>query len=774
MLTGSTGFIMMGPIMSKFKHINKVVTRLDGADKATGALKYPSDLYPEDLIWVRALRAAHPYARILSIDTALAQDCPGVVKVLTHRDIPGENGFGIAIQDQPVLCHDVVRYLGDAVALVGAETKEAAARALELIAVEYEVFEPLTDPAEAMREGAVALHPEGNIHHQGHFKVGDPEQALAGAEVTVEGVYHTPRMDHLPLETEAGISYYDDDGLLTVCAGGQYPFRDRTQVARALGLRNDQVRAICPPVGGAFGGKDEVTVQIHLALMTYHTGRPAKMVFDRRESLISTTKRHPATLRYKIGADGSGVFKAVSLEAVTDAGAYASLSGPVLNLVMEHAGGPYRFPHARVDGYAVYTNNGFSGAFRGFGCTQACLGIETQIDMLAEKLAMDPIALRQMNALEKGDLATLGYEMVTAVGISEVLRATARSELWVEREALKSDLGHIDEPVRNYIRRGVGVAAQMQGCALGVGLPDYAEIKIRLAPNGELTLLSGTVELGQGNITCFCQMAAEELEVEPHSIRYIVGDTGRGPDSGTTTASRTIYAAGNAVILAARDLRRQILMRAAALLGCEAGELSFDGTVLTIPGGKALSLAELAARGELTGVGNFTVPVAEVELGDGLPHILYSYGSHVVMVEVDLLTGEIYVPRVEAYLDAGRVINLQGLEGQSEGGVVQAIGYTLMEEVRIDKGFFVNPELQTYIIPTASDGPLRIDTFPVEVLEPTGPYGAKGISETTTVPVAPAILNALYDAIGIRFFKLPVTPEMVLEALNAKQAGGAQ
>ncbi len=714
--------------------VGKRVRRLDAEDKVTGRMIYPSDRVVDGMLWVEVVRAAHPHARILSIDTSEAEAVEGVVRVLTARDVPGLNAFGIQIQDMPVLCDDRVRYMGDAVALVGAETRGIARTAAKLVKVNYEVLEPLTDPEKAMLPEAVKLHPDGNIMHQGHFNKGDIELGFRKSAVVVEGFYQVPMIDHAFLETEAGVSYYDQDGLLTVESCGQYVFRDQTQIARALGLELDQVRVTAPYVGGAFGGKDEITVQIHLALMTYHTRRPAKMVASREESIVAHTKRHPARMWYKTGASKGGKLLSVQARFISDTGAYASLGGPVLNLMMEHAAGPYLVPNVKIDAYAVYTNNGFSGAFRGFGCTQACVAVESQMDRMAHRLGRDPLAFRQANVLHRGDLAALGYEMKLKVGAEATVKSARKGKLWKSKRRLVKDSTRHSPSLAPYIKRGVGVATQMQGLGLGIGIPDYAEVELRLDRDGRLTVYAGTNEIGQGAYTAYAQMAAERLGVPMERVAVVGADTATTPDSGTTTASRTTYAVGNAIIMAAEKLE---------LLKANAGRSE-----------------DLSARA------TFHVPTQDVELGDGLPHLLYSYGTHVVLVEVNTLTGEVTIEAVEAHLDGGRVIFRTGFEGQSEGGVAQGIGYALFEEVMFEKGRFLNTNFNTYIMPSSLDVPAAIRTVPVQVLEASGPYGAKGISETCMVGVTPAIMNALQDAIGVRFTRLPVRAEDVLFALE--------
>jgi CO/xanthine dehydrogenase Mo-binding subunit len=716
------------------KTVGRRPRRLDAEAKVLGELVYPSDRRLEGMLWVEVVRSAHPHARIKSVDTSAAAAVAGVVCVLTAKDVPGENAFGIQIQDMPVLCHDRVRYMGDAVALVAAESRAAAREAVARVRVDYDVLEPIIDPEQAMQPDAPALHPGGNILHQGHFQKGDVEVGFKKSAVIIERAYQVPMMDHAYLETEAGVSYYDDSGSLTVESCGQYVYRDQTQIARALGLPLEKVRVTAPYTGGAFGGKDEITVQIHLALVTYHTQRPAKMAASRDESIISHTKRHPARMWYKTGASKSGKLLAVQCRLVSDTGAYASLGGPVLNLMMEHCAGPYLVPNVSVDGFAVYTNNGFSGAFRGFGCTQACVAIESQMDLMARALRRDPLAFRRANVLHKGDRAALDYEMKTKVGAEATIRAAGRGKLYRTRGKFKRDRSEHTRSMAPYIKRGVGVASQMQGLGLGVGLPDYAEVELNFSPDGVVTVRASTSELGQGAYTAYAQMAAECMGVPLEKVRVVGADTKTTPDSGTTTASRTTYAVGNAILMAADKLRAELDKRAVGLEGISVRE-------------------------------TFHLPVADVELGDGLPHLLYSYGTHVALVEVNTLTGEIAVLAVEAYLDGGRVIFRTGFEGQSEGGVAQGIGYALFEEVLFDRGRFLNTNFDTYILPTSMDVPADIRTVPVEVKEDTGPYGAKGVSETCMVGVTPAILNALHDAIGVCFTRLPVRAEDVLRAV---------
>ncbi len=753
--------------MAAYKYIGKRITRIDARPKVEGSLKYPSDIYEKGMVWGRVLRAAHPHARILSIDTSEAKKLRGVVAVLTHEDVKGSNRFGIERQDQPVLCSDRVRYVGDAVALVGAQTKEIAEKALGLIKVEYEPLPLVDDPRKALEKDCVPLHEGGNIVHELHFTRGEIDAGFAKADVVVEQTYRTQMMDHGFIETEAGFATVDADGLLTVRCGGQYAFRDVTQISRALDYPEEKIRVIEPYTGGAFGGKDEVTVQILLALLALKTRRPSKIWFSREEHFISCTHRHPVEIRMKTGAMRDGTLVAHEVWALQDGGAYASLSGPVLCLVVEHGCGPYLIPNLKVDGWAVYTNNGMSGAYRGFGATQAHVAMESQMNILADRLGLDPLALRAKNVIRQGDIFGIGQPMLMAFGVDKTVEKAMAHPLWAERDRVKAEIDR-SRPDNRWKKRGVGVACCFQGSGLGKGLPDYAATTLELSADGAVTLYQGTIEIGQGSYTGIAQVAAEVLDVPPAAIRFVGADTKLTLDSGTTTASRVLYAAGQATLLAARALAARIREVAAKKLAVDAESLALaDGAVHTADGSRSVSFAEIAAAGPLREEGIFNIPVAKEEFSMGLPHLVFCSNTQIVLVEVDTLTGEIAVKKVVAIPDCGTVINPINVEGQSEGGIVMGIGYALWEENVLEKGRFKNTGLSTYILPASWEVP-EIETIPVEVPEGSGPFGARSVAEVVTTPTAPAILNAVADAIGVRFTELPVTPEKVIAALDKK------
>lgn len=741
--------------MSKFKYLGKHIPRVDAYEKTTGELLYPSDLYFPDQLYIRVLRSRYPYAKIISIDTSEAEQIAGVEKILTHKDVPGLNAFGIAIQDQPVFCHDYVRYQGDAIAAVGAVTDEIAKKALNSIKVEYEVLKPITSPEDALKPSAPQLHEKGNILNQKHFTKGNIEQAFKESDFVFEHVYQTQRQAHAFLETEAGAAYYDDEGRLVVHAGGQYPHRDVTQISRILNLPEENIRVINSPMGGGFGGKDEITVQAYLALMTYLTKRPSKLFLERTESFIAGGKRHPVTIKLKTAVNKDGKLTAIDFYALSDTGGYASLGGPVFNLTVEHSGGVYFFPNSRISGHCVYTNSGYQVAFRGFGVPQTLFALESQMDEMADKLGIDRLEFRRINLLKHGQTGAIDNEFPLSIGSGPIVEAISKGKIYKNRKELI-------KTTKPYLKRGVGFALGLQGSGLGVGLPDFAHTKIKLTPEGKFKLLMGTSEMGQGNSTCFVQIAAEEINCELSDITYTLGDTGHVPNSGPATASRTIYTVGASIHYAAKEIKEALLKH-------------FNGSKLEIKSGTIYiddiakqTLKELALEKDLETTGKFIVPTAKECLGDGLPHILYGYSGHVVLVEVNTLTGETQVIKAECYLDAGTVINRQGLEGQCEGGLVMGIGYALVEHSMMEGGYYLNPKYSTYIIPTALDAPVDIETIAVDTFEKSNPMGSKGIGEITFTSVAPAVANAIYDAIGERFYSLPIKPEDILLRLNTE------
>ena len=762
------------PIKKKEKWIGKKVPQVLSNEKVTGKLKYPSDIYLENMLWGTVVRSRYPHAVIKKIDTTKAENFPGVVKVLTWKDIPGVNGFGIVVQDQPVLCKDKVRYVGDAVALIAAETREILSKAKELVEVEYEVLPPVTDPFVAMRDDAPKVHRDGNIHLHTVINKGDINKGFDEADLIIENEYRTGRQEHAYLETESGVAYYDEStDLLTIWCGGQYAFRDQAQIARVLALDPRKVRVIANPLGGGFGGKDEITTQIHLALLAYYTKRPVKMVISREESMIFSWKRHPMILKYRTGVKKDGTLVANEVYIYADTGAYASLGGPVVNLAVEHSCGPYRIPNTHIEGFCIYTNNGVSGAFRGFGVNQVTFAMESQMDEIARKLNMDPVELRRKNILKRGEETGIGSKIETSMGLDIILKEMENSSIYRDRAKEKN----LDK--KPWIKRGVGVAISYQGTGLGVGLPDYGSAWIEMRKDGGFNVFAGNVDVGQGLQTSFKLIALETLCLrDERKVHIITGDTHLTPDSGTSTASAGTYRGGKAIRMAGIKMIDLLKKHASRMLGENKENLEIeDGTIFVKDNpDRRISYEELGEilfkKGRLPKTeGHFYFPTSKTKIPGafGLPHYIFSFSGSVALVEVNTLTGKVNLVKAVNIIDGGKVINKLGFEGQSEGGIVMGMGYALTEDTIIKDGYFLTKNLSTYIIPTIKDAPKEIETIPVETYEELGPFGEKGIGETVMVPIAPAITNGIFDAVGVRISEIPATPERVFWAIRKRE-----
>ncbi|HRT37360.1 MAG TPA: molybdopterin-dependent oxidoreductase [Caldisericia bacterium] len=755
--------------IEKEKWIGKKVTQVLSKEKVTGKIKYPSDQYSENLIWGKVLRSKYPHALIKKIDISKALKLNGVVAVLTYNDIPGLNGFGIAIQDQPVLCYDKVRYIGDAVALVACETKELLDKAIDLIEVDYEPLPVVEDPLKALEKDSPKVHENGNIHLHTKIDKGDIEKGFKEADLIIENEYRTGRQEHAYLETESGFAFYDEDeDLLTIFCGGQYPFRDQIQIARVLAIDPRKIRVIDEPMGGGFGGKDEITTQIHLALLAYHTKRPVKMEIERDESIVFSWKKHPMILRYKTGVKKDGTLTSNEIYIYADTGAYASLGGPIVNLAVEHSCGPYRVPNTHIEGFCIYTNNGVSGAFRGFGVNQVTFAMESQMDEIAEKLNMDPVFLRRKNILKKGDETGIGSKIETSIGLKKILDEIEKHPLYKNREKIKIDSSE-------YKKYGVGIAISYQGTGLGVGLPDYGACWIEMRRDGGFNVYSGSVEIGQQMKTTLKLIALEALKISDEDKVFIItGDTSITPDCGTTTASGATYRSRRAIEIASKKMIDILKKEVNEIFNIPTDEIKIeDGIFKNLNDEKITTYEDLAEilydkRRLPKTEGHFNFPTSKTKIPGafGLPHYIFSFSGAIALVEVNILTGKTNLIKAVNLIDGGRVINKIGFEGQSEGGIVMGMGYALMEDVIIKNGEFLVKNFSTYLIPTSMDSPYQIETIPIESFEELGPYGSKGIGETTMVPIAPAITNAIFNATGKRIKQTPATPERVFFALH--------
>ncbi|HWQ73968.1 MAG TPA: xanthine dehydrogenase family protein molybdopterin-binding subunit [Syntrophomonas sp.] len=752
--------------------IGTALPRADGPDKVRGSEKYAADYYPEDMLWAGVKTSDHAHALIKNIDMAAAAEMPGVKAVLTWKDIKGTNRVGVPENDQPVLAEDKVCYKGDPVALVLAESRALIDQAVKRIKVEYQVLPAVFDPKAALLPEAPVLHEkraDKNLLLGGTIERGQGAAGFHDCYAVVEAEFNLPYQEHAYLETEAGAAWIKE-GVLEIVASTQTPFRDRLELAHALGLPPEKVRVIAPYLGGGFGGKDGITVQGLLGLAALHSqGRPVKMWTTREESFLSSTKRHPARVHYRLGCDCDGVLQAMSCRLVLDTGAYASLGGPVLALAMEHAGGVYRIPHVQVEGYCVYTNNPVSGAFRGFGAPQVLAGMEQMIDMLAEKMGLDPVEFRLKNAVRRGDEIATGVLMSNSTGIIACLKEVQRHPLWAQRH-------HWEQQAPTFKRRAVGIAAGMQGTGYGPMVADIANAKLELLPEGRFRIYSGVADMGQGNNATNVQLAGEWLCQPAEAFELLQPDTSRSLPSGSSSASRTTYSFGNALQDACGQMKGRLLTKACNMgLGIYAEDLLLvPGAVRHLPSGKEFPLGLLAsvmAEPERVCVGTYQAPVTRHRhfvspaiQAAGFPHLVFSFACHLARIEINELTGEITVCDYLACTDGGRVLNPQLYEQQIQGGVVQGMGYALWEDFKVAQGDILTKDLSTYIIPTAMDVP-DIISLPIETDEMTGPFGMKGIGEIGINLPFPAIANAVARGVGERIKDGPLTAERVLLAL---------
>lgn len=753
--------------------IGRSTVRIDGLAKAVGAERYAADEYPEDLLWAGARRAGVPHARIRGVDVARAKAVPGVVRVLTGKDVPGSNRQGILHKDQPVLARTTIRHCGDAVALVLATNKEALAEALDLIRLDLEPLPAVFDPQDAMRPDAPLVHegrPEGNLLVGSSIVTGAGRKALKSCPVVIRGEFSVPAQRHAFLETENGVAWQTEDGMVHLVVSTQAPFRDRFEISHALGLDPLRIRVQAPYLGGGFGGKDGSTVQCLLALAALHSeGRPVKMCWDREESFLAGYTRHAGRMRYVLGADRDGSLLALHCRLDLDSGAYAHLGGEVLALGMEHAGGPYRIPNVLIEGRAIYTNNPVAGAMRGFGVAQATFGIERMMDLLARTLELDPLELRRMNALRRGDRNPCGVTLTTSTGITDCLDQLARHPKWRGRSKWIAN-------APPFKRRGVGIAAVCNAMGYGRGLPDSAIARIQLTGAGTFRIYSGVSDMGQGNATAYAQIAGEILCQDAAAIEMVQPDTERCHPSGSSSAGRTTYTYGKALVCACEKLRETLFARAALMLFLEQPDdmALLPGVVRHLPSGREVPLAQLAAmlpEADRQAVGEAFMPVVREAIDSGrefrigFPHLLFSHAAHAAFVEVDEITGAVEVPEYLTITEAGRVLNPQSFAQQVEGAVAQGLGYALLEDMRFDQGRVRANNLATYIIPTSQDIP-EISVLSSETVEPSGPFGMKGVGEVGLNGPLPAVANAVNAACGADIRQAPLSPERVLRAMR--------
>lgn len=736
--------------------LGKSAKRVDAYSKVTGEALYPGDINMPDQAVMKILFANRPHAVIRSIDTSRAEALPGVIAVFTAKDVP-VNEYGLNIMDQPVLCGpgsskpytDRVRFVGDQVALVVAESEAIATQGRDLISVDYEDLPVITDPKLAMQADALLLHPDKDSNVFCHYRIrkGDVDAAFASAHVIIEGEYRTPVQEHAFLQPEAGIAYIDEEGRVTVQVAGQWTHEDQEQIAHALDLPLDQIRVIYPAIGGAFGGREDMSVQIVLALAAWRLhqrgiNRPVKIIWSREESIMGHHKRHPYFIEARWGATKEGKLVAAEARLVADGGAFAYTSTKVLGNATLMCTGPYEIPNVRVDAYAVYTNNLPNGAFRGFGGPQGAFAAETQMNRLAEALGMDPVEIRMRNLLQEGSLLSVGTPLPKGVSLSMVVEECARSAGWQKTGdgwflPSNGDV-EVNKPVSNNVLRGTGFACAFKNVGFSFGYQENSWATVELHGGAEIeraVVHHAGADVGQGAHTVFQQLAAEALGLPLEKVEMVVSDTATTDNSGSTSASRLTFMAGNAIKGA-----------------CE----------------QALEKWRAEERPAIVRY-QYLAPKTTAydhETGHAMPNFSYGYVAQAATVEVDTETGHVRILDIISADDVGKALNPQQVRGQIEGAVVQAAGYTIMENFVQKDGYVQTQHLSTYLIPTVLDIPDEVQSLILEYPDPIGPWGARGMAEMPFLPLAPAVIAALHDATGVWFYQFPLTPERVLRGLG--------
>ncbi len=767
--------------MSELKYVGKPARRVDALEKVLGTARYVADYRLPGMLYARALRSELPHARIVHLDVTPALSVPGVHAVITGEDFFEHGRFGFPVRDQYMLAHQKVRYVGDAIAVVAAETIEMALAGVQAIICQLEPLPGLFDAQRALEPDAPQVgpdredgkHPNFLDHHL--VRQGDPLAVLAECPVVIDQEYTVSPQEHAYLETEGALAIPTPEGGVVVYASNQSPFINQGNLARVLNLPFDRVRVIQPPVGGSFGGKDDLNYQssAQVAALALKTGRPVRMTFSREESMIASYKRDAMHMRIRLGAERDGRLRACKFEGTLDSGAYASQSPFTAWRASIHAMGAYRYAACHVDITSVYTNNGYAGAFRGFGNTEVCLAIEQAIDEMAEAVGLDPIDFRLKNCLRLGDETPHGQVLDESVGLAECLEQVRRMSDWDRKRVAYA---RQSSPER---RRGIGVAALFHGTSLGAEGADYAASTIAVENDYSITLTSGLTDYGTGSRTVFTLIAAEELGVHPKRIHMLRPDTNTALESGPTVASRSTMLGGNAVRIAARNLGQHIDLAAANLLNCELHQLIRSEENYIGPSEEPVTWEAVVdhARGMgliLSAHGKWTAPKIHWDhhQGRGTPYFAYHFGAQVAEVEVDLRTGQSEVIGFWAVHDPGTVIFPQGAYGQVYGGVAQGLGYALFEEAIYDQGYLQTVNFSEYLIPTALDVP-EIQAAFVEKPFSQGPYGAKNVAEPALVPAAPAILNAIAQATGRRIRHAPANLERVLLGHALRPDGSA-
>lgn len=743
--------------------------RPDGTLKVTGRFAFSSDLWAEGMIWGATVRSPHPRAALVSVDPSEALRIPGVRCVLTHEDVPGHKTYGLEVADQPVLAMGEVRYQGEAVAVVAADDPETARRAVAAVRVQYQPLVPVVDPVLAMRPDSDRVHPGGNVVRHLRLRRGDP---AATAEVEVSGEYQVRMQDQAFLGPESGLAIPAEDGGVDLYIATQWLHVDQRQVAAALGLPPEKVRLTLSGVGGAFGAREDVSLQIHLCLLALRTGRPVKMVYSREESFFGHVHRHPARLLYTHGADGGGRLVFVRAEMVFDGGAYMSSTRAVIGNAGTLGIGPYDVPNVSVDAWGLYTNNPPCGAMRGFGAVQACFAYESQMDKLAARLGLHPVDLRLRNAMTEGTVMPTGQVVDSAAPVAELLERVRQAPLPGPPGPGDVRPGGVANTTHGEgVRRGVGYAVGFKNVGFSEGFDDFATARVSLGCAGGRPVASvhtAACELGQGLVTVQGQIVRTELGVDDVVVE--TADTRVG-SAGSSSASRQTYMSGGAVRAACAQVRQELLRRAGQRMNVELSQLELvegravGGRTVSAPAVRGpageVDIVELLEEGPIERTVEWRHrPTQELdpETGQGNAHVQYSFAAHRAVVDVDVELGLVKVVEMVTAQDVGKAVNPSAVLGQIHGGTAQGLGLALMEEIQVEGGRVKNPSFTDYLIPTILDMP-PVHAHVLELGDPNAPYGIRGVGEAPTISSTPAIVAAVRAATGLALTRAPLRPE---------------
>jgi len=758
--------------------VGKSVPRIDAFDKVTGHVKYTADMEFEGMLYAGLVRSPVRHALLHDIDSEIALSQPGIVAVITAKDIPGKLEYGAPYEDHPILAYDRLRFIGEPCAIVIAETRGQLLRAIPMVSLEYEELPIVDSLHEAMQDNSCLVHESGNLIERHIVEHGDINTGFEEADHIVTGTYTVDWQEHAALEPDVVIAYVDDQGLLTVIAPSQNPFSVRSVVAQTINLAPETVRIIQPEIGGSFGGKNDFIYQLsaQAALATWILHRPIELLLSREESILTGNKRHAMELHHRTGVASDGRICAWEMQMLADGGAYAATSPFVIWRGVAHGCGPYEVPNAKVIGEVYYTNSVPAASMRGFGAVQAIFAAERQMDKIAKVIEIDPVELRRKNMLRSGSTVITGDTLKQSVGLEQ----TFDRVLELSEYSSWKDKSNPPRSAYSKLVRGRGIALAYCGVSLGAGEGrDYADAKISLCDEGIITCDTGLTDMGTGVLTAYTQIISDALSVPTDKIHVRRVDTVLSPESNKTVASRSTYVGGMAVYLAAQELKKNIINLVKGFSDLSGSKIDLvDGCIIEEdkPQVKLFELEKIASKSrelgeELSSHVHYELPPLEwnSELGQGEAYYSYGYSAQVAEVTVDMATGKVNLDRLSVVVDCGKAINPDAVLGQIYGGAAMGVGYALLEEVGMENGRLSNLNFDRYLLPTAADiGELRADI--VEALEPSGPFGAKGIAELVTVGVAPAVVNAVCNAIGEERDDIPLNLERTLLGHSLKKS----